>query len=83
MVCGLLFYKPQLGVLVAVVLCLSEGRRAMLGVCLTGTALVLVNMLTMPGTMHEFAYHMPRNMRGSGAERLSLGSAHHVQGVLA
>lgn len=62
-VCGLLFYKPQLGALVAVVLVLSQGRRAMLGVCLTGTALVLVNMLTMPGTMHEFAYHMPLNMQ--------------------
>jgi hypothetical protein len=62
-VCGLLFYKPQLGAVVAVALILSQGRRAMLGVCLTGTALVLVNMLTMPGTMHEFAYHMPQNMR--------------------
>lgn len=63
MVCGLLFYKPQLGALVAVVLCLSEGRRALIGVCMTGTALVLVNMLTMPGTMHEFAYQMPQNIR--------------------
>ncbi len=63
LVCGLMFYKPQLGALVAVVLVLSQGRRAMLGVCLTGTALVLVNMLTMPGTMHEFAYNMPLNMQ--------------------
>ncbi|HEX4054312.1 MAG TPA: glycosyltransferase family 87 protein [Tepidisphaeraceae bacterium] len=62
-VCGMLFYKPQLGVLVAVVLCLGEGRRALMGVCITGTALVLVNMLTMPGTMHEFAYQMPQNIR--------------------
>jgi hypothetical protein len=62
-VCGLLFYKPQLGALVAVVLCLSEGRRALLGICITGTALVLVNVLTMPGTMREFAYHMPQNIR--------------------
>jgi hypothetical protein len=63
LVCGLLFYKPQLGVLVAVVLILSQGRRAMLGVCITGTALVLVNMLTMPGSMHAFVYSMPLNMR--------------------
>jgi hypothetical protein len=62
-VCGLLFYKPQLGAIVAVVLVLSQGRRAMIGVCLTGTAFVLVNMLTMPGSMHEFAYHMPQNIR--------------------
>lgn len=62
-VCGLLFYKPQLGAIVAVVLVLSQGRRAMLGVCLTAAALVLLNMLTMPGSMHEFAYHMPQNLR--------------------
>ncbi len=63
LVCGLLFYKPQLGAAIAAVLCLTEGRRAILGVCLTGTALVLVNMLTMPGTLHEFVYHMPQNLK--------------------
>jgi len=62
-ICGLLFYKPQLGAAIAAVLCLTEGRRAILGVCLTGTALVLVNVLTMPGTLHEFVYHMPQNLR--------------------
>jgi hypothetical protein len=62
-VCGLLFYKPQLGAVVAAVLCLCQGRRAILGVALTGTTLVLINMLTMPGTIHEFVYHMPDNMR--------------------
>jgi hypothetical protein len=35
-VCGLLFYKPQLG---------------------------LINVLTMPGSLHEFVYHMPLNLR--------------------
>ncbi|MGD0768962.1 MAG: glycosyltransferase family 87 protein [Tepidisphaeraceae bacterium] len=63
MVCGLLFYKPQLGAVIAAVLCLGQGRRAILGVCLTGTALVLVNVLTMPGTLHEFVYHVPLNLR--------------------
>jgi alpha-1,2-mannosyltransferase len=61
-VCGLLFYKPQLGAAIVAVLCLTEGRRAILGVCLTGAALVLVNILTMPGTLHEFIYHMPLNL---------------------
>jgi hypothetical protein len=62
-ICGLLFYKPQLGAAIAAVLCLTEGRRAILGVCLTGTALVLVNVLTMPGTLHEFVYQMPLNLK--------------------
>jgi hypothetical protein len=62
-VCGLLFYKPQLGVVIAAVLCLTGGRRALLGVCITGTALAVVNILTMPGTLHEFVYHVPLNLR--------------------
>jgi hypothetical protein len=62
LVCGLLFYKPQLGAIVALVLVLCQGRRALLGVAFTGTALVLVNMLTMPGSMKEFVFHMPQNM---------------------
>ncbi len=61
-VCGLLFYKPQLGAIVALVLCVSQGRRAILGVTLVGTALVIVNVLTLPGTLREFAYHMPLNL---------------------
>jgi hypothetical protein len=62
LVCGLLFYKPQLGAVIAAVLCLGQGRRAILGVCLTATALVLVNVLTMPGTLHEFVHHVPLNL---------------------
>jgi hypothetical protein len=63
LVCGLLFYKPQLGLVIAAVFCLSQGRRAILGVCLTGTALALITVLTMPGSMREFVYHMPLNLR--------------------
>lgn len=62
-VCGFLFYKPQLGAVVAAVLCLSQGRRAILGVCMTGVFLALVNVLTMPGTLHEFLHQMPLNLK--------------------
>jgi hypothetical protein len=61
-VCGLLFYKPQLGAVVASVLCLCQGRRALLGLALTCTALVLVNVLTLPGTLKEFVFVMPQNL---------------------
>jgi hypothetical protein len=63
LVCGLLFYKPQLGALIAVALCISQGRRAMLGIALTGCALVWINVLTMPGTLHAMLYLMPANLR--------------------
>jgi hypothetical protein len=61
-VCGLLFYKPQLGLVVAVVLCLSQGRRALLGVVITGTFLTLVNVITLPGTLADWLLRMPGNM---------------------
>jgi hypothetical protein len=61
-ICGLLFYKPQLGALVAAVLCLSAGRRAILGVSLAAAALAVATVLFMPGALHEFVYHMPLNL---------------------
>jgi alpha-1,2-mannosyltransferase len=70
MVCGLLFYKPQLGAVIAAVLCVNQGRRAVLGVCLTGAALALANVLLMPGSLYEFAYHMPLNLHWIQEENL-------------
>jgi len=61
-VCGLLFYKPQVGALIAAVLCLCRGRRALMGVALTCVSLLLVNILTMPGTLKEFVFQMPLNL---------------------
>lgn len=61
-VCGLLFYKPQTGAIIAAVLCICQGRRALMGVALTGASLLLVNMLTMPGTLKEFVFQVPLNL---------------------
>ncbi len=63
LVCGLLFYKPQLGAVVAIVLCVSQGRRAMLGVGITLAGLLLVTLATMPGTLTTFLFDMPVNLR--------------------
>jgi hypothetical protein len=62
LVCGLLFYKPQLGAVVALVLCISQGRRAMLGVAITGASLLAINIITMPGTISAMLHQMPGNM---------------------
>jgi hypothetical protein len=61
-VCGLLFYKPQLGLVAAAVLCICQGRRAMLGLAITGAALLWINVLTMPGSLKIFFHQMPLNM---------------------
>jgi hypothetical protein len=63
LVCGLLFYKPQLGAVVAMILCISLGWRALLGIGITLAALLLVTVLTMPGTLHTFLFVMPANLR--------------------
>ena len=49
MIAGLLFYKPQLGTVVAAVLVLTLGWRALLGVVITGAVLTLITIVTMPG----------------------------------
>lgn len=60
---GLLLYKPQLGALVALVLVVSLGRRALLGVVLSGTALLLISLWTVPGGMEGFLGRVPGNLR--------------------
>src|SRR5258706_1955425 len=45
MICGLLFYKPQLGAAVAIVLVLHLGWRAVAGVAITSIVLLAVTMI--------------------------------------
>jgi hypothetical protein len=59
LVAGLLFFKPQLGVLVAAALCLSVGRRAVLGLFITGASLLLITVLTMPGALEDYLEKLP------------------------
>ena len=61
LLCGLLFYKPQLGAVLATVLVLSLGWRALIGLSITGIALLLAS-LALPGTLHDFLYQMPLNL---------------------
>jgi hypothetical protein len=60
--CGLLFYKPQLGAAVAIVLILHLGWRALLGVGVTSIILLCITLLTMPGIIHVYLDKMPGNL---------------------
>jgi hypothetical protein len=51
---GLLFFKPQLAVVVSFVLIATAGRRAFAGIALTGAFLLGVTLLTLPGTLFDF-----------------------------
>jgi hypothetical protein len=62
-VAGLLFYKPQLGALVAVGLIATTGWRALAGLAVTGTLLLAVTLFTMPGLLADYQRLMPGNLR--------------------
>lgn len=61
-VCGLMFYKPQLGALVALALTIRLGWRAAAGVASTGIVLTLTTLLAMPGALQAFLFKMPANL---------------------
>jgi len=61
-VIGLLFYKPQLALVVAVVLAIDLGRRAVLGLGVTGMALLLLTVWAMPGALAEYFRTLPGNL---------------------
>ncbi|HVT88975.1 MAG TPA: glycosyltransferase family 87 protein [Tepidisphaeraceae bacterium] len=74
--CGLLFYKPQLAAVVAIVLGLSMGIRAMLGLGFVGGVLLLVTLLTMPGTFDEYLVRLPLNLKYMQVDHTYLWERH-------
>ena len=73
---GLLFYKPQLGMIVAGVLALCYGWRAIAGLAVTGATLLLVTVTTLPGTLGAWFERMPGNLRYMQVERPYLWDRH-------
>jgi len=61
-ICGLLFYKPQLGAIVAIVLVLSLGWRGLVGVAVMAVVMLAITMLTMPGIVQVYLAKMPGNL---------------------
>lgn len=61
-VAGLLFYKPQLGAVVALVLVADLGRRAVLGLGVTAVVTLLVTVYAMPGALAEYFRTLPLNV---------------------
>ena len=59
---GALAYKPQLVTLVAVVMTICIGWRVLVGLAISGAALLGVNVLTLPGTLGDFQQRLPLNL---------------------
>lgn len=62
LLCGLLFYKPQLGAMVAAALTLTSGWRALAGIGVTGLALLAIQELSMPGSTRMYLHQLPINL---------------------
>lgn len=60
-IAGLLLYKPQLALFLSGVLVLDLGWRALVGLGITGTAL-LAATLALPGTLGDFIHQVPLNL---------------------
>lgn len=59
LLCGLLFYKPQLALMIALALVVTRGWRALIGLCATGSLLLLFTLIKMPGTIPAFVHALP------------------------
>lgn len=56
---GLLFFKPQLALVVAIVLVATQGWRALAGILTTTCILLAVTLFTLPGTLGDYLVKLP------------------------
>lgn len=59
---GLLFYKPQLGAVLAAVLVASGGWRAAAGLAMAGFTVLIATMLSLPGALGAFLQRLAHNV---------------------
>lgn len=59
---GMLFYKPQLAALLALVLVIDLGWRALAGYAITGATLLAINLIALPGTLTDYLQRLPANV---------------------
>ena len=76
MACGLLFYKPQLALVVSGIVCITLGWRAMLGLAITGLLLLGITELTMPGMNRLWMEKLPAIMKYMQVERRYMWDRH-------
>lgn len=58
--CGLLFYKPQLASVLAAVMCVWQGWPALAGCVSTLAGLVVASAIELPGTLSEYVRSLPK-----------------------
>jgi hypothetical protein len=73
---GLLFYKPQLGAVVAVAMVLDLGWSALAGLSMTGLVLLMTTLVAMPGSLGDWLHQLPANVRWMQIEHAYLWERH-------
>ena len=74
--CALLSVKPQLAAVVACGLVISLGYRAILGLGLGGSLIVLFTQATMPGLIVQYLHQLPANVHWMQVEHAYLWDRH-------
>jgi hypothetical protein len=74
--CAMLFYKPQLAAVIAVVLIFNRGWRAAIGLSITLGLFVLVTAATMPGAIGQYLHQLPLNLHFMQVENPYLWDRH-------
>jgi hypothetical protein len=74
--CGLLLYKPQLAVVLAIVMALDLGPRVLLGMGTVAATLVLVTGWLMPGALGDYLVKLPANLHVMQIENAYLWERH-------
>ncbi len=73
---GLLFYKPQLGAVVAAAMVFDLGWPALVGLAATGSALMAINMAALPGTLADYLHRLPAIVQWMQIEHAYLWERH-------
>jgi hypothetical protein len=76
LVCGLLFCKPQLAALLAAMLVLNLGWRALSGIAITGLGLLVTTVATLPGMLGEYLRRLPGIIRFMQVEHRYMWERH-------
>jgi hypothetical protein len=74
--CGLLFYKPQLGAVVAAAMVIDLGWISLAGVAITGMILLAVTQIAMPGSLADWLHSLPANVKWMQVDHAYLWERH-------
>jgi Glycosyltransferase family 87 len=73
---GLLFYKPQLGAVVAAAMVVDLGWASLGGLCVTGTILLATTLIALPGSLGDWLHQLPANVRWMQVDHAYLWERH-------